>query len=109
MDSIENEEPNERTLPEWLDLGQQPPLAKPPDIGTIVFTDILKIKSGNEKVPLPLSPSHHQLLTRGLPLANKFDPKENIPISCTTQFCFKFWDPRGYIFLLCISFTLRTR
>lgn len=64
IDSIENEEPNERTLPEWLDLGQQPPLSKSPDIGTVVFTDIPKIKSGNEKVPLPVSPSHKQLVMR---------------------------------------------
>ena len=99
----ENEEPNERTPSEWLDLGQQPQLSKPPYIGTAVFTDIPKIKSGNEKVPLPISPSDQQLVTRGLPLASKFDPKESFPISCTTQFlCFKFWDPGGYIFLLCI-------
>lgn len=98
IDSIDNEEPNERPLPEWL-VDQKPPLSKSPDISMAVFTDIPKIKSRNENILLPVSPLPQQPFTRGPLTASKFDPGEILHVSCTTQsFCFKLWDPGGYIF-----------
>lgn len=92
-----SDEPNKRSPPQWF--GQQPLLPKPRNVEYhMVIVVVPKIKSRKEKVPLLVSPTSLQTIMRKLTAVSRSDPGENYPISCITQsFCFKLWDPGGYI------------